>query len=224
MAEHITFLESLVMSTTVLDKRYREGISGCVSSIDILDQSADEAKNDAGKTKKRKTTKKMKLGKNGLYPMEDLLIRRWWAGHDDDADHDGPDTTREDIARARIANLRIRETQLQMIVALEVLALQPLASVGEGTETSLPAALPPIISAGVKGKKTARTKTLDRLSMLIDVHIDRLCIWQTIALETYKAPTNSATSQTDITGKSTSAFISTDNILKDFCVEVILPL
>lgn len=207
------------MSTTVIDKRYRDGIPGCVASIDILDQSAD----DAEKPKRRKTNKKMKPGKNGLYPMEDMLIRRWWAGHDDEGDMGSPGTTREDIAKARIAHLRMRETQLQMIVVLEVLALQPLALVVEETDTSLPATLPK--SLGVSGKeKTAKPKTLEHLSMLIDVHIDRLCIWQSIALETVKVPNDGATGQIDTTRAPNSSSINADNILRDFCVEVILPL
>lgn len=222
MAEHIAFLESLILSTTVIDKKYRDGVPGYVSSIDILDQSANEAKQDAEKMKKRRTNKKMKPGKSGLYPMEDQLIRRWWASHDDEADLAAPGTSREDLAKTRISQLRIRETQLQMIIILEVLALQPLASALEETDTSLPVAL--LQSAGSSEKrKAAKAKPLEHLSMLIDVHIDRLCIWQSIALETIKSPLDGATSQGGKAGASSTSG-NADNMLRDFCVEVILPL
>lgn len=221
MTEHITFLESLIMSTTIIDKKYRDGVAGCVASIDILDQSADEAKQDAEKTKRKRAGKKMKPGKNGLYPVEDLLIRRWWATHDDEADLGAPGTSREDIAKTRISQLRIRETQLQMIIILEVLALQPLASVSEETDALLPAALPQSVDGGGK-QKTTKSKTLEHLSMLIDVHIDRLCIWQSIALETGKAPTDGP-NHSERPGAATTS-VNSDNILRDFCVEVILPL
>jgi DNA replication regulator SLD3 len=223
MSEHIAFLESLIMSTTLVDKKYRDGVPECVSLIDILDQSADDAKHDAEKAKKRKSSKKMKPRKNGLYPQEELLIRRWWSGHDDEVESGAPGTSREDTTKDRIAQLRIRETQLQMIIILEVLALQPLASVSEDTNGSLPTAQPASIGGGGK-QKMAKSKTPEHLSTLIDVHIDRLCIWQSIALEAVKAPSDSVPSQSERPGNSSTSAIHADNILRDFCVEVILPL
>ena len=171
--------------------------------------------------KRKELAKRLKAGKNGLYPVEDLLIRRWWATYDDEADLGAPGTSKENIAKTRISHLRIRETQLQMIIILEVLALQPLASVSEETDALLPAALPQSVDGGGK-QKTAKSKTLEHLSMLIDVHIDRLCIWQSIALETGKAPTGGA-NHIEKPGVAPTAGNS-DNILRDFCVEVILPL
>jgi DNA replication regulator SLD3 len=223
MREHITFLESMIMSAAVVDKKYRDGIPGCVESIDILDHSADDARQEAEKTKKRKTSRKIKPGKNGLYPLEDILIRRWWAGYDDEAESEAPGTSREDIAKNRIAQLRIRETQLQMIIILEVLALQPLALVSEDIGGSLPTTLPPNTGCGGKDK-AAKSKMPEHLSMLIDVHIDRLCIWQSIALEAVKAPVDSGSSQSEKPRGSATSSIHADNMLRDFCVEVIVPL
>jgi DNA replication regulator SLD3 len=222
MAEHIAFLESLIMSTTIIDKKYRDGVAGCVASISVLDQSADEAKQDAEKTKKRKTAKKMKPGKNGLYPVEDTLIRRWWATHDDEADLGAPGTSKGDLAKTRITQLRIRETQLQMIIILEVLALQPLVQVPEETDALLPDTLPQSGDSSSK-HKTSKSKTLEHLSMLIDVHIDRLCIWQSIALETGKSPADGALAPGEKPA-ATTASVNSDNVLRDFCIEVILPL
>src|ERR1700709_1711574 len=119
----------------------------------------------------------MKPGKNGVYPVEDALIRRWWATHDDDADLGAPGMSKGDLAKTRITQLRIRETQLQMIIILEVLALQPLVQVPEETDALLPDTLPQSTDSSSK-TKTFKSKTLEHLSMLIDVHIDRLCIWQ----------------------------------------------
>jgi hypothetical protein len=220
MREHIAFLESLILSTTLIDKKYRDGVPGCVASIDIHDNSADDAKQEAEKTKRRKSTKKMKPGKNGLYPLEDVLIRRWWAGHDDEIESGAPGTSREDITKKRIGQLRIRETQLQMIIILETLALQPLVSASGDTGDSLPTSLPTKDSEGGKAKP-AKSKMPESLSTLIDVHIDRLCIWQSIVLESVKAPTNGLTTQND---SSATSPMHTDNFLRDFCVEVIVPL
>jgi DNA replication regulator SLD3 len=215
MNDHIAFLESLIMSTTLIEKKYRDGLPSCVSLIDIQDHSVDDAA--TAKAKKRRSSKKMKPGKNGLYPAEDDLIRRWWATHDDDAESGAPGVTREDLAKSRITQLRIRETQLQMILILEVLALQPLASATEDVGGGLPGALP-TSSVGDGKEKLAKGKKPDHLTMLIDVHIDRLCIWQSIALESMKAPTGVSQNMTE------SAPKHSDNVLRDFCIEVIAPL
>jgi DNA replication regulator SLD3 len=222
MNEHIAFLESLIMTTKVIDKKYNNGVPSSVSLMDVQDHSADDANQGEEKTKKRRSSKKMKPGKNGLYPLEDNLIRRYWASIEDEAESGASGSSREERTKTRIAQLRVRETQLQIIVILEVLALQPLASATEDLGADLPAALP--TGADTDGKeKAAKSKTLDHFTMLIDVHIDRLCIWQDIAAEA----TNSALGDLQSGGENGGASHTakhTDNILRDFCVEVIGPL
>ena len=219
MNSHIEFLEGLILSTTLIDKKYRDGLPGCISLLDIQDESGNEANQVAGNPKKRRSSKKMKPGKNGLYSAEDILIRRWWASHDDDSEYGGLGATKEEITKSRVSQLRIRETQLQIIVILEVLALKPLASAPEDDGEFLPAALPTTETIDGKEKAT-KPKKPDHLTMLIDVHIDRLCIWQSIALEATKAPVGGR----PIQGSAASLLKPTDNILRDFCVEVIAPL
>ncbi|KAL2067193.1 hypothetical protein VTL71DRAFT_1617 [Oculimacula yallundae] len=217
----IAFLESMVMSSTLLEKKYRDGVPTCVSLVDVHDQSAEDAAQTGSKPKKKRMNKKMKHGKNGLYPTEEPLIRRWWAMHDDDTDTGAPGNSREEVTKSRVSQLRIRETQLQMIVILEVLALQPLATSTEDIGGGLPTALPTTEIVGSKEKPT-KSKKPDHLTMLIDVHIDRLCIWQSLTLESMNAPGESQNNPDLLTGLSTQAK-HTDNILRDFCVEVIAP-
>jgi DNA replication regulator SLD3 len=218
MNEYITFLEGLVLSTTLIDKKYRDGLPASISLVDINDHSGEEADKTA-KPKKRKSSKKMKIGKNGLYSTEDSFIHKWWRSYDDDAESGAPGSSREELTKSRISQLRIRETQLQLIVILEVLALQPLASNVEDAGLGLPAVLPSLETGAAK-EKLAKAKKPDHLSTLIDVHIDRLCIWQSVALESSKAPDNI---QPVVTG-SADQMKSTDNIPRDFCVDVIAPL
>ncbi|KAE9376907.1 hypothetical protein N431DRAFT_480052 [Stipitochalara longipes BDJ] len=220
--DYIAFLESLVMSTTLIDKKYRDGLSNCIAFIDIQDHSAEDATQASGKTKKKKSSKKMKPGKTGLYPTEDALIRRWWTSHDDDAESGAPGSSRDELTKRRISQLRIRETQLQMIVILEVLALQPLASTTEDIGMGLPAALPASEVAEAKDK-SVKVKKPDHMTMLIDVHIDRLCIWQSIALEAGKGSANNSEKSSEQTDGTTSGVKHADNILKDFCIEIIAP-
>lgn len=222
LSDYITFLESLVMSTTLIDKKYRDGVPSRIALIDIQDHSGEDICQASGKAKKRKGNKKMKPGKTGLYPIEDVLIRRWWAIHDDDAESGAPGRSRDDLTKHRISELRIRETQLQMIVILEVLALQPLASTAEDIGMGLPAAVSTSETSEAKDK-SAKTKKPDHLTMLIDVHIDRLCIWQSIALEAGKSSVNPEKPSEQPSG-TTSAVKHADNILRDFCIDIIAPL
>lgn len=216
MNDLISFLESLVLSTTMIEKKYRDAVPNCVSLIDVHD-SAEEGQ-AAGKPKKRRSSKKIKLGKNGLYPTEEPLIRQWWTSHNDDAEVGAPGISKGELIKSRISQLRIRETQLQMIVILEILALQPLATAPEESSIGLPTTLPTI--ATVEPKDSAvKAKKPDHLSMLIDVHIDRLCIWQSVALESMKLHESNSADPTD--GLQSGG---TDNPLRDFCVEVIAPL
>lgn len=219
MSGLVNFLESLVMTTTVLDKKYRDGVSTCVSLFDVQDHSAEEG---SGKTKKRKSSKKIKPGKNGLYPAEETLIRKWWASHDDEAESGVPDSSKEELTRARISQLRIRETQLQMIIILEVLALKPSVSTSVEDGVGLPTALP----GGVieSKEKPPKAKKPDHLTTLIDVHIDRLCIWQSVTLEEMKGSLGDSQSPLKKAVGPKILAKNADNILRDFCIEVIAPL
>jgi DNA replication regulator SLD3 len=220
MSDLVSFLESLILSNSLIEKKYREGVPTCVSTIDIHD-SAIEDQDGPSKIKKRKSTKRIKTGKNGLYPSEEDLIRKWWSSHDDDADSGTPGTSREEIAKNRISKLRIRETQLQLIVILEVLALQPLASQTESKGDNLPCVAPGSEPSRANEKQT-KSKKPENLSNIIDVHIDRLCIWQSIQMEDVKATDRD--SQNVVPGSLGAVSKHTDNILKDFCIEVIAPL
>lgn len=223
MNEHIAFLESLIMTTKLIEKKYIDGVPSCVSLMDVQDHSADDANQGAEKTKKRRSSKKMKPGKDGLYPLEDNLIRKYWASLEDEAESGTPGSSREERTKTRIAQLRVRETQLQIIVILEVLALQPLVSITEDLGADLPAALPSVANSDGK-EKPAKSRKPEQLTTLIDVHIDRLCIWQDIAAEATNSALGDSQSGGANGGSSSNAPKHTDNILRDFCVEVIAPL
>jgi DNA replication regulator SLD3 len=212
MNDLIDFLGTLALSTTVLDKKYKDGVTEVINDID-LGKSADEA----SKSRRKRKHKKMKPGKNGLYPMEEDLLQQWWESQDADADPSGE--TLDDKAKRRINQLRIRETQLQMIVILEALALLPLASHDDADET-LPSATAKESQPG--DKESRKLKKPRDLSELLEIHVDRLCIWQSVAAE--GRPTTST--KHDSTSQMTSSApqkVAAD-VLREFCTEVIVPL
>lgn len=216
MKDLIEFLETIILPPVALEKKYKEGVTCVVSTLDLLGvQSANEASKDISR---KRRVKKMKLGKNGLYPNEDSLIRQWWEEHNND---EGPllGISLEEIRRQRVASLRTRETQLQMIVILETLALQSHAAPQEMIENALPGTADMSISRSV----AVKSKKLRDLPALVDLHVDRLCIWQSVATEESSGARNSDTDARPNSGLTIVQTNATD-VLGEFCVEVITPL
>lgn len=216
MKELVAFLETMIMSSTILDKKYKDSLAACVADIDLHDHSADEASRPA---QRRKSSKKMKLGKGGMYSTEDRLVRQWWSAHGTEADCDGFGQSRDELMRSRISQLRTRETQLQIILILEILALRPLLAAMDDAE-GLP------VTAGDSSTKSqggvTRSRKSEQLSVLMDLHLDRLCIWQSISSVGKHTPGNQDVNTTAL--PDSIANKPAENHLRDFCVEVIIPL
>ncbi|KAI1433303.1 DNA replication regulator SLD3-domain-containing protein [Xylaria sp. CBS 124048] len=221
MCDLIEFLKSLVMTTAQIDKKYRETIPKLLSELrhDIQDSDA-ESKQAKGKLKKRKP-KKMKLGKDGLYPNEDSHIRRWRAIHKPSLQSDSESTMKsiEQGEKLQISLLRSRETQLQMIIILEILGLEPLLVRENTNAPQLPGQPAEEPSESPKVMPTKK-RNKHNFPFLLDVHVDRLCIWQSTALDEFHAMNQSqAGSGQDLQ----NSLKPTSDPLKDFCVDIIMP-
>lgn len=217
MSDLIGFLRSLVMTTSQIDKKYRETIPGIVAKMKPMFQDSD-AEQVSAKTKKRKA-KKMKLGKDGLYPMEDDRIRKWWDVRKPKAKSDDDMTTNDTEShetKLQIAWLRSRETQLQMIIILEILALEPAVASRNEEDSQLPG-LPAVAPTAEvpKDGSSKKGKGRNNLPLLVDLHADRLCIWQSTSLDGVKFLAGQD-SQEQNTQKALDP-------LKDFCVDIIVP-
>jgi DNA replication regulator SLD3 len=69
---------------------------------------------------------------------------------------------------------------------------------------------------------TVKKRSKHNFPVLLDVHADRLCIWQSTTLDEVKALAESQVhSQGHATDKSERP---NSDPLKDFCVDIILPL
>lgn len=224
MNDLIGFVESLILPANVVDRKYKEGVPNLLSRLIMLDESADEPKNTLSKSKKL-GNKKMKPGKNGLYPEEDTYICRWWSSHDADADVDGLESSKENGLKKKVAQLRIRETQLQMIVILEALALRPLATSPTDHNGELPSMgqIDGMLDGETVSSKSK--KPLD-LAVLLEVHVDRLCIWQSLTAgegriaSTIVEASNDGPRSQGLTNRHDHAA----DLLREFCTEVVVPL
>ncbi|KAM7209306.1 DNA replication regulator SLD3 domain containing protein [Naviculisporaceae sp. PSN 640] len=217
MSDLIGFLKSMVTTTTVIDKKYRETIPTILSSMKTRLEDSEDGE---AKPKKRRA-KKPKLGKDGLYPSEDDDIRRWWTANKPCSNDEDVESTTSVEAKYLISCLRRRETQLQMILILEILALEPLCRPADANEDSqLPGMESQPAAPRVSPDPATKKRKKNDLPCLLDIHADRLCIWQSTTLDHVKSLTES---QHSATGQDAQAERASSDPLKDFCVDVIIP-
>lgn len=206
------------MNTIIIDKKYRESIPAIIShEIRMAGASED----DQLATSKRSTKpKKVKIGKNGLYQTEGAMVKEWWRVlrlQNSDGDHE----TLEDVARHHTQYLKTRETKLQMIILLEILALErqieatPLESQLPGTCENQDSALP-------ESQQPPKKRNRHNFPVLLDVHVDRLCIWQSTVSEESKALAEAHGIMQEKHSSQTGKVLQ--DPLREFCVDVIVPL
>lgn len=217
MGDLIDFLKSLILTTIQIDKKYRETAPDLISKMSKIVNSSDEAN-----TKKRKS-RKMKLGKDGLYPEEDAKLCKWWITNKPELGEEQTSFSEAQI-KSHLSLLRTRETQLQMIVILEILALEPLKASEEGGENQLPllpgTSEPQTQQASQSSQPKKRNK--HNLPVLVDVHADRLTIWQSTATDEQLLLEDSQVMRRPLDDQPLQK--SSSEPLKDFCTDVIVPL
>jgi DNA replication regulator SLD3 len=175
-----------------------------------------------GKSKKLR----LRLGGEGMYKREEEFARRWWRFHDGGAAVLDAEETLDAAVRRRVAELRVRETLAQIVLVLEVMALEGLATyrVPEEVRGEEPVGEARMQDEGegepvAKPKKKRQKKPQD-LKLLLDLLLDKLCIWQSVEQDEFIAPESKADHQ--MTANSVKA--SNGDGLRDFCTEVIIPL
>lgn len=108
-----------------MDKKYKGAIPSVINNLPAH-SLADEDSNVliAELLKKVRKTKRQKIGKDGLYSGEEVNISRWWMSRDVSIMPSESQDGAEDLTRASLLELRTRETQMQIILLLEALALE----------------------------------------------------------------------------------------------------
>jgi hypothetical protein len=207
-------LKSLVLTTVQIDKKYRETVPALIAQMKTIVDSSDEGR------KRKRRAKKMKVGKDGLYPHEQAHIRKWWATNKPELKEDETNVPDHQI-KSLTSMLRTRETQLQMIIILEILALTPLKPVDDAEDSQLPPLPGASESQGDIAPPSAKKRNKHNLPVLVDVHADRLTIWQSTASDEQLLLEDSQISQA-LDGQSQQK--SSSEPLKDFCVDIIVPL
>lgn len=214
------FLRSCILSLPIMDKKYGETVPNLVKELPMAALSDDEnAVVDEALRKKPRKSKKFKIGKNGLYPEEELKISRWWISRKTAIDVQDVGLGGEESTRARTMMQRAREIQLQIILILEVLALEISISVVK-SETVPSEAIDEDRPGSGQKQKSKKPKDLN---ILLDLLVDRLCIWQSMDAD---VPQSSPDRKIEASQKKSGEPGQTSRLknLRGFYVDVLLPL
>ncbi|KAF2496163.1 hypothetical protein BU16DRAFT_509008 [Lophium mytilinum] len=217
--EFTAFLRSSILNHSAMEKKYREKLPEVVKSIPPGSFSDDE--NSPTKSRKGKA-KKMRLGRDGMYPREDDYVKKWWISDISSPPRYGEETLDQRLKK-RVGDLRIRETLAQLILMLEILALEALPAYKE----------PPVNDEVVDGEtetqqesqakpKKKRQKKVQDIKLLIDLLLDKLCIWQSVEQDEDVSYQAKGSKSGDALDANFSKSANGDR-LRSFCVEVIVP-
>lgn len=218
MDDLVSFLKSLVMAIAQVDKKYKETLPNLVNEMKMLVDTDEEGRSKP----KRGKPKKMKIGKDGLYPGEVDHVKRWWKANKPEVRDDESSTTNPQEVKFHITCLRTRETQLQMIILLEILALEAVQPAHDAQDSQLPGM--PVENVIVEGTSDSVSKKQHKhnFSQILNLHADRMCIWQDTTLEEMKMIAAESEAKS---GEGSQKPNRTDSDpLRDFCMDIVLPL
>ena len=219
MASLSKFLRSCILSISMMDKKYREALPEVIRKLPVAVLSDDE-KAPVIETirKKNRKPKTWKIGRDGLVPGEEVNIAQWWIDSKALVEPLSSHSHEDESTMIRVHYQRARETQLQIILILEILTIEAFLKVDSDGM---------ILHADEKdqdvscGKQKSR-KEID-LRTLLAVLIDRLCIWQSTVNDTGEGKISINETSFTVTGIASNLKPRFDG-LREFCVEVVLPL
>jgi DNA replication regulator SLD3 len=219
--ELVTFLRSMLLSPKASERKYYERLPSILKALPPGSFSDEDV--TAAAPKLKKTKKKLKLSREGTYPHEEAIVKKWWILDMQSGDVRGEETVDQRIRR-RTGELRVRETLAQLILMLEITALEALstykpppedATSVDDTQTQNDTQVPE--ESQTKPKK--RKRKLDDISLQLDLLLDRLCIWHaTEEAGILDFDTKPGQQNDDYDGNSKGS-----DRLCSFCIEVIIP-
>ena len=215
------YLRSSILTLAVMDQKYKDALPSVIDALPAGNVSEDDTEAViANMHKKTRKSKKDKISKDGLYHGEETNIARWWLNRHGEILELGLSSNRENALKELLLKQRARETQLQIILVLETLALEASGS-HQKKDVEL-VDVPVDGTADTQAKKKKRAKKPQDLNTQLDLLIDRLSIWQSMRLE--EAKDSAPDSHTNVTqGLSADETANADH-LKSFCVDIVLPL
>lgn len=212
------FYRSRLVTSKKMDLKYRDSIPKIVENTSLRELPKNRTVTfpvDA----KRKTSRRKKLGKDGLYAGEEDFVRTWWLSRDEWSNDGSSGCSPQYEIQTLLADLRARETELQIVLILETLALESSTQVGckELASTAAVKQEPnDEESKHILAKTPAKVNKKRDLKPDLDILVDRLCIYQSVSII-------DQTTADEAKKKSGESGRDVKNRLRDFCCNVILP-
>ena len=214
-----------IMSTKKLDLKYKDTIAQVVKALPAQDPPSNIAPPPQLSTKPKRARKR-KLGKDGLYADEQDVIASWWHGRSLQ-DTSMPTTeSRGQEFKQLVHDLRNRETEMQVLLVLEALALESVKSTKMAVDKiAVDTANPAVKKEPVDGMdeilkctpEARKPQSKRNLNTDLETLLDRLCIWHTVAFDVASFAVGSDQHAAEDGEKPSK------DRLKDFCVDVVIP-
>lgn len=223
MGDLVAFMRSILLQPGPMDKKHRERLPEIIKSMPLPGLSDDEDVARTEKKARKSKSKRLKPSKEGMYPGEEGHVKKWWLQDRPGSSPSAQSESPADILKRRLGELRVRESMAQVILVLEVMALEASPSFQAADQEDTQQDETQAESQSAPAKKRKPKKPQD-LNVLLDLLLDRLCIWQSVEQdETLVKVPKSGSGKNDALTPSSSKTGTSDK-LKNFCVEVILPL
>ena len=208
------------MTLATLDRKYKDTLPGIFRELPFHLSDREDGAALLLSMRPRKSIKKSGVKKNGLYANEDVEVKSWWLSKDVSNTLCDTPEAREDFTKNLLLDQKSRETQLQIILILETLALRTSKAeshtLTDPTETH---GLTNINESSVPD----RSRKGKNLETLLDLQIDRLSIWQSMVLEESKPSEDKQRLKEEEVERGVK-HDQKANHLRSFCVDVVLPL
>lgn len=214
----LDFLKSLVVSIPQIDKKYKETVPRLVDEMKVFAAASDD---ENQLRSKRRKSKKIKLGKDGLWTNEVEHVKRWWTANRPKAPEENEALTKPEEVKYHISCLRTRETQLQMVILLEILALEAVRPAEDVRGDQLPG-LPLEGLPKERPAELAKKKDKHDFALLLNLHADRMSIWQSTTLD--EMDMIAAEAQAKSGSELQKSGRANSDPLQDFCIDIIVPL
>lgn len=211
--ELAVLLRTAILSSSTAEKKYRDALPELLRNLPLRTSSDQEPATPAPE-KRRKRKNKLKPDKQGILPDEGTYFAKWWREDDSALTLASSAESLEQQLKRRSVGLRTRETFLQIILVLEIIALELKHADHLGpTETQPQDHGTESQERNETARSSRKEKKAQDLKVALDLLLDKLCIWHSLD----QGPIEAATT------KHEPLINDGSNQLRNFCVEVIVP-
>lgn len=209
-------LRTMLLSNKVADKKYKTSIPTVVKELPPSFAGSEPTSmtpDQTSKKPKKMSSRKPKLGRNGLYKDEAAFVEQWWQARsfqEYTVHSANPDQPSDSLT----SSLRIRESQLQVLLCLEIMSL-----------TAATSAVPRLANSTSELDSQILPILKDPLTIL-EMLLDRISIWQSLLVsldQPAKDALDTASQDVEQASPATTMHQSQDT-LRDFFHEVVQPL